>query len=146
MYTICSYCHQIDKTPSQPIWLCNCGKPREIHYNWEGQKRPIDIDENKQSLWRYHAVLPDIDEKVTLDEGYTPLLQIENKHSNTSHLLLFLLTYVQELFFAIFPFHMIISPLFVLGFFLKKFLYLSITAYVMSSSELTDDIRQKSFL
>ena len=78
MYTICSYCHQIDKTPSQPIWLCDCGKPREIHYNWEGQKRPIDIDENKQSLWRYHTVLPDIDEKVTLDEGYTPLLQIEN--------------------------------------------------------------------
>ena len=78
MYTICSSCHQIDRNPSKPIWLCNCGKPRGIHYDWEGQQQPINVIKDNDSLWRYKNTLPVVDEQVTLGEGNTPLVQINN--------------------------------------------------------------------
>lgn len=78
MYTICSSCKQVDHSPPTPIWLCDCGKPREVHYDWEGQQRPIDIIGDNDSLWRYQSILPAVDEMVTLGEGKTPLLQVDN--------------------------------------------------------------------
>lgn len=60
-----------------PLWLCTCGMPREVHYEWERQSCPINLTD-EDSLWRYENVLPKIEDKISLGEGNTPLLQIEN--------------------------------------------------------------------
>ncbi len=77
LYTICSSCERIDHHPPKPIWLCGCGKPRETHYDWEGQSTPINVIRENNSLWRYESVLPKVDAQVTLGEGNTPLVHIE---------------------------------------------------------------------
>ena len=38
----------------------------------------IDIIGDNDSLWRYQSILPAVDEMVTLGEGKTPLLQVDN--------------------------------------------------------------------
>jgi len=75
---ICSSCHRRIETPPEPVWLCPCGKPLAVHYDWEGQTRPVEVDSNEASLWRYESVLPPVNERVTLGEGRTPLISAGN--------------------------------------------------------------------
>ena len=59
--------------------LCDCGGPLLVDYdlaairaNW----RPADLKNAVESMWRYAPVLPaEIDEAVTLKEGWTPLIR-----------------------------------------------------------------------
>jgi len=62
------------------VWLCGCGKPLSVHYEWEGVPRDIRIEPEEESLWRYTSVLPSnsTKEKISLGEGWTPLLPIGN--------------------------------------------------------------------
>jgi threonine synthase len=56
-----------------------CGMPLEVNFGLEAETAPTDvIDTSISSLWRYSAVLPvSLDRAVTLGEGWTPLLQVE---------------------------------------------------------------------
>ncbi|MBC8346545.1 MAG: threonine synthase [Candidatus Marinimicrobia bacterium] len=69
----------MDDSP-KPIGLCPCGKPLSVHYDWEGIRKDIDVKTDDNSLWRYKRVLPNVAQKniVSLGEGWTPLVQIEN--------------------------------------------------------------------
>ena len=55
----CTCCNKIINKPPTPVWLCECGKPLYVHYEWEGIIRDILIDEKIESLWRYVSVLPE---------------------------------------------------------------------------------------
>jgi len=72
----CSVCNNIYDSPKVPIWLCGCGKPLVVNYNWENKVKSIDIIEDELSLWRYKSVLPEVETKISLGEGHTPLIPI----------------------------------------------------------------------
>ena len=74
----CSVCDNIYDSPKIPVWLCDCGKPLVVHYNWENKAKSIDVIESELSLWRYKSVLPDIQTIISLGEGHTPLITISN--------------------------------------------------------------------
>ena len=74
----CSVCDNIYDSPKIPVWLCNCGKPLVVHYDWENKAKSIDVIESELSLWRYKSVLPDIQTIISLGEGHTPLIPISN--------------------------------------------------------------------
>ena len=76
-------CSRCDKTfdPNELKNLCECGGPLLVHYDLEEirkQWRPADLKDAVGSMWRYAPVLPaQLDEAVTLNEGWTPLLRAE---------------------------------------------------------------------
>jgi len=72
----CSVCNNIYDSPKVPIWLCGCGKPLVVNYNWENKVKSIDIIEDELSLWRYKSVLPEVETRISLGEGHTPLISI----------------------------------------------------------------------
>ena len=74
----CSVCDNIYDSPKIPVWLCDCGKPLVVHYDWENKAKSIDVIESELSLWRYKSVLPDIQTIISLGEGHTPLITISN--------------------------------------------------------------------
>ena len=74
----CSVCDKVYDSSKVPIWLCDCGKPLVVHYNWENKVKSIDVIEEELSLWRYKSVLPDIETVISLGEGHTPLIPISN--------------------------------------------------------------------
>ena len=74
----CSVCDKNYDSSKVPIWLCNCGKPLVVHYNWENKVKSIDVIEDELSLWRYKSVLPDTQTVISLGEGHTPLIPISN--------------------------------------------------------------------
>ena len=74
----CSVCDNIYDSPKIPVWLCACGKPLVVHYDWENKVKSIDVIESELSLWRYKSVLPDIQTIISLGEGHTPLITISN--------------------------------------------------------------------
>jgi threonine synthase len=80
LYYQCTSCQKIIHNPPSPVWLCGCGKPLSVHYKWEGVPRDIQIETEKENLWRYTSVLPSksTKEKISLGEGWTPLLPIDN--------------------------------------------------------------------
>jgi threonine synthase len=62
--------------------LCTCGSPLLVEYNLEDLKMNVkkeDLIGREASLWRYHELLPVLDEEnvVTLGEGYTPLIPMK---------------------------------------------------------------------
>ncbi|MCM3721498.1 threonine synthase [Solibacillus isronensis] len=57
--------------------LCNCGSPLLVRYDLEKVKKNVsrdDISNRKNSLWRYHELLPVHSEEnvISLGEGITP--------------------------------------------------------------------------
>jgi threonine synthase len=65
--------------PGQVLNLCECGAPLFVRYDLERaahDMRPGHLALRQPSLWRYREVLPvdDPDDRVTLGEGFTPLL------------------------------------------------------------------------
>jgi len=80
LYYQCTSCQKIIHNPPSPVWLCGCGKPLSVHYEWEGVPRDIRIETGEGNLWRYASVLPSnsTKEKISLGEGWTPLLPIGN--------------------------------------------------------------------
>ncbi|MED4205481.1 threonine synthase [Neobacillus mesonae] len=61
--------------------LCGCGSPLLVAYDLEELKRDFHanvLKERSPDLWRYHELLPVIDEKnvVSLGEGMTPMLKM----------------------------------------------------------------------
>ena len=79
MYFICTHSNAIIKSPKTPIGLSSVGKPLSVRYDWENTLTNLHIDINEESLWRYASVLPKIKERVTLGEGFTPLIPISEK-------------------------------------------------------------------
>jgi threonine synthase len=66
--------------PGQVLNLCDCGAPLYARYDLEHAKhemRPGHLALREPSMWRYHEVLPlaDPDDRVSLGEGFTPLLE-----------------------------------------------------------------------
>ena len=78
MYYQCTYCQKIIHNPPSPVWLCKCGKPLTVRYEWEDITREIQIESEEESLWRYFSILPtnSTKEKISLGEGWTPLIPI----------------------------------------------------------------------
>lgn len=89
----CGYCDR-EYPPDKLINLCpECGKPLLARYDLEKLKRTWSKDSLKdrpEDMWRYKEVLPvqNIDNRVSLGEGYTPLHKAKNlnKHFNFSDL------------------------------------------------------------
>ena len=72
----CSRCHQ-HVSADVPRTVCPaCAGSLYVRYDLEAVKRDAARPEpgGVQSMWRYSAVLPDV-EPVTLGEGWTPMLQ-----------------------------------------------------------------------
>jgi threonine synthase len=74
-------CTRCDKRypPGQVLNLCECGGPLFARYDLERaahDMRPGHLALREPSLWRYREVLPveDPDDRVSLGEGFTPLL------------------------------------------------------------------------
>jgi threonine synthase len=74
-------CTRCDKRypPGQILNLCECGGPLFARYDLERaahDMRPGHLALREPSLWRYREVLPveDPDDRVSLGEGFTPLL------------------------------------------------------------------------
>lgn len=63
--------------------LCKCGSPLLVEYDLDRLKdnwKPSDITGRRTDLWRYHELLPVLDEGniVSLGEGMTPLISMES--------------------------------------------------------------------
>lgn len=79
----CGYCkNTFDKNK---IWnLCpDCGKPLLVRYDIESARKVFRkelLKEREKTLWRYYEMLPLSDSKfkLSLGEGYTPLIKTEN--------------------------------------------------------------------
>ncbi|MDF2929085.1 MAG: thrC 2, partial [Anaerospora sp.] len=78
----CPKC-KAEHNPHQLTQLCSdCGAPLLVRYDLEKIKASFkkeDLPYRKPDLWRYHEMLPLVDEqnKVTLGEGMTPLLSLD---------------------------------------------------------------------
>jgi threonine synthase len=75
----CTRCAQRYE-PGRLLNLCTCGGPLFARYDLASAARdlrPGHLALREPSLWRYHEVLPldDPDERITLGEGFTPLLE-----------------------------------------------------------------------
>ena len=74
----CTKCdRRYDK--GQVLNLCECGAPLYARYDLERaarEMRPGHLALREPTMWRYHEILPldDPDERVSLGEGFTPLL------------------------------------------------------------------------
>ena len=74
----CSRCGRVYEA-GQVLHLCACGAPLFARYDLEKaahEMRPGHLALREPSLWRYRDVLPldDPEDRVTLGEGFTPLL------------------------------------------------------------------------
>ncbi|MEH7095594.1 threonine synthase [Neobacillus vireti] len=77
----CPKCHEIYSV-DEVNQLCRCGAPLLVKYDLSGAKsvfKKEDLNARKNSLWRYHELLPIKSEEniVSLDEGMTPLTQLK---------------------------------------------------------------------
>ncbi|MCM3727836.1 threonine synthase [Neobacillus cucumis] len=77
----CPKCHEI-YTVDEVNQLCRCGAPLLVRYNLNEAKSILkkeDLNSRKNSLWRYHELLPVKNEEniVSLDEGMTPLTHLK---------------------------------------------------------------------
>jgi threonine synthase len=59
---------------TEPIWRCACGGLLDLQF--EAAIDRAALATRKPTLWRYREALP-VRELVSLDQGYTPLLEIE---------------------------------------------------------------------
>jgi threonine synthase len=74
----CTRCDRRSE-PGRDATLCPCGSPLLARYDLPHaalEMRPGHLALREPTLWRYREVLPieDLDERVTLGEGFTPLL------------------------------------------------------------------------
>lgn len=76
MYYVCTSCGSRFNKIEKPVWLCRCGKPLSVRYSWEQNKDYFHVNMQEESLWRYEAVLPRVEQRVSLGEGFTPLVPI----------------------------------------------------------------------
>ncbi|MEE8336105.1 MAG: threonine synthase [Candidatus Neomarinimicrobiota bacterium] len=76
MRYICTHCEQNYADNSLPFGVCECGKPLAVEYSWKQQPFPRKVDENRNDLWRYGAVLPKFKAEISLGEGWTPLVDL----------------------------------------------------------------------
>jgi threonine synthase len=73
---VCTACGK-EHDPSIAIWKCSCSGILDIETE---PTFPIkEISNRKPTMWRYREALPINDDKniITLDEGFTPLLELE---------------------------------------------------------------------
>ena len=68
--TSCSSTYPLDA----PIWRCTCGGLLDLQYEPLFDRAAIAA--RKPTLWRYREALP-VAAEITLDQGFTPLLEIE---------------------------------------------------------------------
>ncbi len=75
---VCSKCKK-EYAANQALNLCECGGPLLVRYDLAAVKaawRKEQLSASAHSMWRYAPVLPaDESEAVTLNEGWTPLIQ-----------------------------------------------------------------------
>ena len=76
MYYVCSSCKSRFDRVDKPVWLCRCGKPLSVRYNWEKNQSHFKVNIDEESLWRYESVLPKSKTRISLGEGFTPLVPI----------------------------------------------------------------------
>lgn len=76
----CSKCHKSYSLYEEQTYASCCNKPLLVHYHLEEQIPKSEIIGTEQSIWRYAAVLPILDpiNQISLGEGLTPLLSLEN--------------------------------------------------------------------
>lgn len=89
-YLECGWC--AEKLESNKLWnLCpKCGKPLLARYDLEEASRavgPKDLLNRERTLWRYRELLPLQDDahKVSLGEGFTPLLRARRLETELEH-------------------------------------------------------------
>lgn len=91
----CGYCaEKLD--PDKLLNLCpRCGKPLLARYDLDGAKlavKPEDLGKREPTLWRYRELLPirNDDFRLSLGEGFTPLLWAKRLEQETGHSSLFI--------------------------------------------------------
>jgi threonine synthase len=76
----CSRCTKTF-TPSKAVNLCDCGAPLLVSYDLPAIREhwhKSDLKAATNSMWRYEPVLPtELDQAVTLQEGWTPLVRVD---------------------------------------------------------------------
>jgi len=80
-------------SPTQIIRLCSCGSVIFPKYNLEDAKETInDLTNRKNNVWRFTEIMPVIDEnyQLTLGEGNTPIIKLDNLGKKLSLKSLFL--------------------------------------------------------
>ena len=76
MYYVCTSCKSRFDKIEKPVWLCSCGKPLSVRYAWERDKLHFSVNMDEETLWRYELVLPKVKKRISLGEGFTPLVPI----------------------------------------------------------------------
>ena len=73
---VCTACHSTYPLDA-PIWRCACGGLLDLQF--EARLDRAALADRKPTLWRYREALPLLPEAdgVSMDQGYTPLLEIE---------------------------------------------------------------------
>ncbi len=57
-----------------------CGMPLRVDYDWSKVRlQPAELRGRVSSLWRYREVLPLVAGEVTLGEGFTPLVAVDER-------------------------------------------------------------------
>lgn len=88
----CTKCKK-SYSPTQIIRLCSCGSVIFPRYNIEDAKETItNLNDRKSNIWRYTEIMPVMDEhyQLTLGEGNTPILKLNNIEKKLSLKSLFL--------------------------------------------------------
>ncbi len=90
-------CTRCNKTYSglQPVNLCSCGAPLFARYDLQKARRHFTrerIDAANNTLWRYAPMLPvrSAEHRLSLGEGWTPLLQFRRWNRKIGHENLFI--------------------------------------------------------
>jgi threonine synthase len=73
----CARAHAIDRLRT----VCEaCGMPLRVDYDWScAQLAPSALRGRTPSLWRYREVLPLAEGEVSLGEGFTPLIAVDDR-------------------------------------------------------------------
>jgi threonine synthase len=76
----CFACGEVHDHRQLQTVCARCGMPLRVDYDLGAVRlRPADLTGRVSSLWRYREVLPLASGEVSLEEGWTPLIQVEDR-------------------------------------------------------------------
>ena len=75
----CSKCGELYNPKKINTFSTCCNKPLSANYNLDFEFSKSDIDQDDNTMWRYHAMLPVFEKQniISLGEGMTPVLQLD---------------------------------------------------------------------
>ena len=72
-------CRSCGYETSDPLeFRCKCGSPLELILDLDFERELIEREEH--SIWRYYKFFPHVEERVSLGEGWTPVIKGKGTH------------------------------------------------------------------